>query len=155
MPCLGDQNTLYNELLKFLHKEGPFSWKCALLCEPMLGPYLGGKILRDMSPKCKLLHWGFCFKIVTLQHVSESGVGLILWKNKFEWIGFFGNEETHVYPSELANDGINGNMWSLEKGERITLIKFPYFPHWRKWKPLCSSSWGKWTETPTKMVTCS
>jgi hypothetical protein len=41
--------------------------------------------------------------------VSESEV-LILCKNKFEWIGFFANEEIHVCPSELANDGINGNM---------------------------------------------
>jgi hypothetical protein len=58
----------------------------------MLGPYICGKIMRDMSPKCKLLHWGFCFRIVTLQHVNESGIALILCKNKFEWIRFFANE---------------------------------------------------------------
>ncbi len=50
--------------------------------------------------------------------MTESGVASILCKKKFEWIGFFANEETHVCPSELANDGINGNIWSLEKGEQ-------------------------------------
>jgi hypothetical protein len=75
----------------------------------MLGPYLGGKILRDMSPNANSCIED-CFRIVTLEHVGESGVALILCKNKFEWIGFCANEETHVCPSELANDGINGNM---------------------------------------------
>lgn len=128
-------------------QRGTFFMKMCFVMWAYVRPLSWWENFERHVPKCKLLHWGFCFRIVTLEHVGESGVALILCKNKFEWIGFCANEETHVCPSELANDGINGNMWSLEKGERITLIlpKFPHFPHWRKWKPLCSSWWGKCT----------